>query len=256
MNRRKVQKQFGDNAERYVSSRVHARGASLTQMVRLAQPQSLWLALDVATGGGHSALAIARHVRHVVALDVTFPMLQAARAFARAQEQNNISWVQADGATLPFGDEAFDLITCRVALHHFPDQATAMKEWVRCLKPGGRVVLVDNIGPDDEEANAYVNAFEKLRDPSHVQLFPLSALTAFLENAGFRVLSASHLRKPMLFYPWMERMQVSRPDRERLSQMLWQSVGPARDFLNPQGVAEQTTFELWEGLFLAEKPVP
>ncbi|RUA17141.1 MAG: SAM-dependent methyltransferase [Clostridia bacterium] len=254
MNRKQVQKQFGDNAERYVSSRVHAQGTSLTQMVRLAQPQPHWLVLDVATGGGHAALAIARQVHSVVALDVTLPMLQAARAFTHAQGQHNISWVQADGATLPFGENLFDLITCRVALHHFPDQAAAIKEWARCLKPGGRLMLVDNIGPQDKEANAYINAFEKLRDPSHGHLFPLATLTSFLENAGLQVFTSSYLRKPMLFYPWMERMQVSRPDQERLSRMLWQSAGHARDFLNPQGAAEQTTFELWEGVFMAEKP--
>ncbi len=254
MSQNLVQKQFGDNAERYVASKVHAQGASLIEMVKLAAPQPHWLALDVAPGGGHSALAIARHVRRVIALDITFPMLRAARAFASEQEQRNICWVQGDGERLPFDNARFDLITCRVALHHFPHQAAAIADWARCLKPGGRLVLVDNIGPDDPAANAYINAFEKSRDPSHGRLYPQSEVAEFLERAGLLVISNAHLRKPMGFHAWVRRMQVNATDQQRLIRMLWDSDGDARRFLNPQGTGEETTFDLWEGLFLAQKP--
>lgn len=253
MTRKRVQQQFGANAQRYVSSDVHARGASLSRMVELAAPQSHWLAVDVAPGGGHSALAIAPHVRQVLAVDITWPMLQAARAFTQEQGITNIRWVQGDGARLPLADAQVDLITCRVALHHFSDQAAAIQEWARCLKPGGRLVLVDNIGPDDSEANRYVNRFETLRDPSHGHLYPLSELLHFVDAAGLHVLTHELLHKPMGFYPWMTRMQVTAADQERLSHMLWQSSGPAHAFLNPQGEGESTTFTLWEGIILAGK---
>jgi len=254
MSRKQVQEQFGVNAERYVSSRVHAQGASLDEMVRLAAPQPHWLALDVAPGGGHSALAIARHVRQVVAMDITFPMLQAARAFTRQQGQENIQWVQGDGESLPFEDTQFDLITCRVALHHFPDQAGAIADWARCLKPGGYLMLVDNVGPEDPAASDYINAFEKLRDPSHGRVHSPFGLIRFIEDAGLTLLNADTLRKPMLFHLWMERMSVPRHDRTVLTQMLWESQGAAREFLNPMGKDKETTFDLREGLFLARKP--
>ncbi len=254
MTRRQVQEQFGENAPRYVRSKVHAQGASLTEMVRLADPQPDWLALDVAPGGGHSALAIARHVRLVVAVDITYPMLQAARAFAHGQQQHNIRWVQGDGGQLPFADASFDLVTCRVALHHFPDQPAAIRDWARCLKPGGRLALVDNIGPEDAAANAYVNAFEKLRDPSHGHLYPPNQLARFLEAAGLEITDSFTLRKPMDFHAWMTRMQVSPADREHLTRLLWDSQGAAREFLNPGGDGDATTFDLREGLFLALKP--
>jgi SAM-dependent methyltransferase len=255
MNRLVVQKQFGENAQRYVTSRVHALGASLAEMVRLAQPQPHWLALDVAPGGGHSALAIAPYVRMVVALDVTLPMLQAARTFAQTQDQMNILWAQGDGGRLPFAGRQFDLVTCRVALHHFPHQAAAIADWARVLKPGGRLVLVDNIGPEDEQANRYVNAFEKLRDNSHGKLYPPAVLIAFIEAAGLRLLESLTIQKPMAFHAWMERMQVPDKDRERLTQMLWESGGSARTFLDPQGKGKATTFSLREGIFLAQKPL-
>ena len=248
-----VQQQFGANAAAYVASQVHAQGQSLQRMLALAEPQSHWLALDVAPGGGHSALAVAKHVAAVVALDLTPEMLQAARAYAQSLDQHNLAWVQGDGHELPLPAAAFDLVTCRVALHHFPDQPAAIREWARVLKQGGRLVLVDNIAPDDPEAAAYVNAFEKLRDPSHGWMHPLSELSAFVQASGLRITHEERLVKPMSFPEWMRRMNVSAPDQQRLTGLLWSSQGPARAFLHPQGEGEHTTFNLHEGIIVAHK---
>lgn len=248
-----VQQQFGAHAQAYVRSTVHAHGDSLRRLAELADPQPGWLALDVAPGGGHSALAIARRARQVIALDLTFDMLAAARAFGRSQGLENIVWVQGDGERLPFPAAVFDLITCRVALHHFPHQAAAIGEWARALRPGGRLVLVDNISPDEAEAAAFVNRFEKLRDPSHGWLHPLAGLVGFCQQAGLSILHSERLLKPMGFHAWMERMGVPPADRATLTDMLWGSQGPARDFLDPQGSGDETTFSLHEGVILAEK---
>lgn len=253
MSKTLVQKQFGAHAEAYVHSTVHAQGDSLRRMAELAAPQPDWLALDVAPGGGHSALAIARQARQVIALDITFDMLAAARAFGRSQGLDNLLWVQGDGERLPMPGAVFDLVTCRVALHHFPHQAGAIRDWARVLKPGGRLVLVDNISPDDAAAAAYVNAFEKLRDPSHGWLHTLGELIGFCEQAGLSVEHSERLLKPMQFHPWMERMGVTPDDRARLTELLWSSQGAARDFLNPQGSGSETTFSLHEGVILAVK---
>ncbi|NOX60629.1 MAG: methyltransferase domain-containing protein [Chloroflexi bacterium] len=247
-----VRQQFGANAERYVRSAVHARGQSLERMIALAKPQPHWLALDVASGGGHSALAIARRTRRVVALDITGPMLKAARAFAREQGVDHISWMQGDGQFLPFATAIFDLVTCRVALHHFSDPPAAIRAWARALKPGGRLVLVDNVGPDDRAANAYVNAFEALRDPSHGWMHPLATLVDFVKQAGLRVTHVERLIKPMDFAAWMDRMNVDAETREHLEEMLRSSRGPAREFLNPQGRPPFMTFDLHEGVVAAE----
>lgn len=249
-----VQKQFGANAERYVRSRVHARGQSLQRMLALAEPQPHWVALDVAPGGGHSALAVAPYVRRMVALDLTWSMLQAARRYANEVGEQNVVWVQGDGARLPFAASRFDLLTCRIALHHFPDPASALHDWARVLKPGGRLVLVDNIGPEDAAACAYVNRFEKIRDPSHVGMQPFSRLLALVQDAGLQVQHSERLHKPMSFAAWLDRMQVSAADRVHLNTMLWQSTGAARAFLDPQGAGEATTFSLREGIIVATKP--
>ena len=257
MSRSLVQQQFGANAEKYVQSKVHASGHSLARMVELANPQPHWLALDVAPGGGHSAIAIARYAARVMAIDITRGMLVAARGHAIGLGLDNLVWVQGDGGVLPMRGGTFDLVTCRVALHHFPDQARAIADWARVLKPGGRLVLVDNIGPDDPVANEYVNAFETIRDPSHGWIYPLQSLLDIVQDTGLVVEHSERLTKPMAFYPWMERMQVSTADQQRLTGLLWDSTGPARAFLSPQGDdngdAIEITFNLREAVIMANK---
>ena len=66
-----VEQQFGPNAAAYATSAVHAKGASLPRMVELAAPEKHWVALDVASGAGHTAAAFAPHVARVIAADLT-----------------------------------------------------------------------------------------------------------------------------------------------------------------------------------------
>src|SRR5438067_595275 len=81
----RVQAQFGPAAQSYVHSAGHARGDDLRRLVELARLSGDERVLDIATGGGHTALAFAPHVREVVASDLTPQMLAAAEAFIREQ---------------------------------------------------------------------------------------------------------------------------------------------------------------------------
>src|SRR5262245_47189736 len=91
-----AQETFGAAAQGYVTSAIHAKGADLRRLVELAQPHGDERLLDVATGGGHTALAFAPHVREVIASDLTPRMLAAAEQFIRAQGVTNVSFEQAD----------------------------------------------------------------------------------------------------------------------------------------------------------------
>jgi ubiquinone/menaquinone biosynthesis C-methylase UbiE len=145
-----VREQFGASAQKYVTSSIHAQGASLARIVELTQPQPDWLVLDISTGGGHTALALAPHVRRVVATDWTPEMLAAAEEFIRARGLTNIEFKIADAENLPFGENEFDLVTNRLALHHYPNARRAISEVVRVLKPKGLFALVDNVVPPDK----------------------------------------------------------------------------------------------------------
>ena len=116
-----VQKQFGAAAADYAASAVHASGPSLGRLVALVSPQPHWHVLDVATGAGHTALAFAPLVASVVASDITGEMLAEASKLAAVRRLANVETTRAEAGNLPFPDASFDLVTCRLAAHHFPD---------------------------------------------------------------------------------------------------------------------------------------
>ena len=119
MNQTLVQDQFGKNAAHYLTSKTHAQGKSLERLVTLTAPQASWRMLDVATGGGHVAYTFASHVARVWATDVTQEMLDQVKAEAARRGLANVRVAFAKAEALPFEDESFDLVTCRIAPHHF-----------------------------------------------------------------------------------------------------------------------------------------
>ena len=148
MSQSLVQKQFGAAAADYAASAVHASGPSLARLIAMVRPQPGWQVLDVATGAGHTALALAPLVDRVVASDITDEMLAQTAKLAAARQLRNIETAHAEAGELAFAEASFDLVTCRLAAHHFPDPTAFVAAVWRVLKPGGTFALVDNVGPD------------------------------------------------------------------------------------------------------------
>ena len=262
MSKQKVQQQFGANAAAYATSPVHAKGYSLARLVEITQPQPDWRVLDVATAAGHTAFAFAPHVAHVIASDLTPEMLTVAADLAAEKGLSNVSFEPTDAEALPYEAAAFDLVTCRIAPHHFPDIQQFINEAARVLKPGGLLAVVDNIVPGTHlrgkkarlinEAGNYVNAFEKLRDPSHGRCWSVSEWERGFAQAGFTVQHQELLHKEMEFAPWAARMQVSPEDTIRLKAMLVQAPTAVSDFLTPQISNDRITFRLTELLVVGK----
>ena len=265
MTKTLVQQQFGAHAAAYATSAVHAKGASLGRLVELVQPQSHWRALDIATGAGHTAAAFAPYVAHVIASDITEEMLAEARKLAAAKGLANMEVAAADAEALPFEDARFDLVTSRIAPHHFPDVPQFVREVRRVLKPGGTFALVDNISPDalstpgfsegelGDAATAY-NAFEKLRDPSHGRCLGVSEWGEVIAAAGLEVLHREILPKAMEFAPWAARMDVDAATVVRLRSMLEGGTPALKAFLKPRLEAGGLWFSLDEAVVTARKP--
>jgi ubiquinone/menaquinone biosynthesis C-methylase UbiE len=251
----RVQAQFGAAAEAYVTSDVHARGESLAVLLEEVRPDPRWEALDVATGAGHCALAFAPRVKRVVATDLTREMLDKAARLASQRGVTNLETRPADAEALPFPDGSFDLVTCRLAFHHFPRPQVAASEFARVLKPGGALGLTDNITVLDPEAAAAYNRFEKLRDPSHHEVLPLARLIERIEGAGLHVTSARRLVKGFDFEEWADRQHVSPGDKERLVEML-RRIPPALVPLLSPSFQGKPRFNLWEAVIVARKPAP
>ncbi|HSH40770.1 MAG TPA: class I SAM-dependent methyltransferase, partial [Arenicellales bacterium] len=143
-----VRRQFGASAERYRTSASHARGPSLDRLLALTAAAANGAVLDVATGAGHVAAALAPRSGLVVAADLTREMLDQTAVLCRERSVDNVHLVLESAQALAHPDGAFDLVTCRVAAHHFPSPECFVSESARVLKPGGILALVDNVVPD------------------------------------------------------------------------------------------------------------
>jgi ubiquinone/menaquinone biosynthesis C-methylase UbiE len=216
----KVQAQFGASSDAYATSDIHAKGESLAILLELVQPQPDWQAVDVATGAGHTALAFAPYVAHVIATDLTAEMLAKTAELAAARGLTNVETKPADAEALPFDDASFDLVTCRLAFHHFPNPRQAIAEFARVLKPGSGLGFTDNIVVPDKQAAGYYNAYEKLRDPSHNWVYPLVRLQVMFEEAGLQVEATRELSKEFEFHEWADRQHVSDANKAKLLEMM------------------------------------
>lgn len=204
-----VQAQFGQSAQDYVTSAGHAGGEDLERLVAWGRRRGALRVLDVATGGGHTALAFAGFTPAVIATDLTLPMLAAARGFIRDRGAANVSFLAADVEALPFRDASFGVVTCRIAAHHFPAILPALKEIARVLEPGGAFLLQDILGHDDRELAAFILEVEKRRDPSHVRSLPQREWAAFLKAAGMTVIDEGMVSKVRKWEEWTGRMKMS-----------------------------------------------
>ena len=183
----RVRSQFGPVADQYTISPTHANAEELSRLVALAQPRAADRVLDVATGAGHTALAFAPYVAEVVAYDLTAAMLEEVRRNAERRGLHNVTTLQGTAESLPLEAGSLEIVTVRIAPHHFADAQKAVHEMSRVVKTGGRVLVVDTTVPEDDRLDEEINAIEKWRDPSHVRNYRPSEWHAMLEAAGLAV---------------------------------------------------------------------
>ena len=127
-------------------------------------------ALDSGTGTGALAFALSELVREVVGVDVDPELLDEARK--RSAGKANVEFLEADATALPFADGEFDLAGSLRTLHHLPRPELAVAELVRVTRPGGTLLVVDQVAPIDPLAGLALDRFERARDPSHTRALP------------------------------------------------------------------------------------
>ena len=247
-----VRARFAPVAENYVHSHFHADAQRLQEVLDLSEPRAGDVVLDVATGTGNAALALAPHVRWVVGLDITREMLDTAARVAAERGVTNVTWVLGDACALPFTDESFDLFIARAAPHHFPDLGTALSEAARVLRPGGRAVFIDCSPPP--ETRDVLHAVETGRDPSHVRSYTLEEWTQALEAAGLVVERADRRELDWRFASWMGTMDVPADVAAELEAVVEGVTGVARTQLRPERRAGELWHRYWHALIRALKP--
>jgi SAM-dependent methyltransferase len=161
---------FARTADR-VAALQDERAAELAEHVReFVLPSGDERALDVGTGAGALALALAPLVREVIGVDRVPELLLQARK--RAADSGNVEFVEADATALPFPDASFDLVGTMRTLHHVPRPELVIAELARVTRPGGRVLVVDQIASVDPLEALALDRFERARDASHTRLLP------------------------------------------------------------------------------------
>ena len=239
-------------ADSYRTSSWHSNEAALAHLVEVAKADG-GRALDVATGAGHAALAIAPHVDAVVATDTSQRMLEVTLQEAERRGITNLTTEYADAQDLPFENASFDLVICRTAAHHFSEPPKFLSEAYRVLKPKAKLILVDTTGSEDEEADDLIDTFERMRDPSHVRNYTKHAWQKMAERAGFAVELEETVSKPLNAKEWLERSGTPADTRVELIDMITLSQGWFRQYLSPHGEGDLLTFHLDETTFALRK---
>jgi len=229
-----VVNQFGQNALAYVHSPLHKDGVDLQALINSIENRDNQTALDVATGGGHVANALAPHVDKVTAFDLTPKMLKVAEAFITQNGHTNISFVQGDAEAMPFQTESFDIVTCRIAAHHFPNVDAFVSETYRVLKQGGQFLLDDNVAPENNEADHFYNQIEKLRDKSHHRAWKKTEWMSKVEASGLAIDALFCFDKIFVFDSWCERMGLTSLQKAELTDTIIHSPSYLKKALHIQ----------------------
>jgi SAM-dependent methyltransferase len=189
---------WSQRADAFRESPTHREGPDLDLLVEWCEPGPEVKVLDVATGGGHVARRLREEGCTVITVDPA-PGMQAD--------------VVAPAEHLPFEDGSFDVVTCRIAAHHFPDIRAAVQEMARVSN--SRLVIEDNLfrGEHVEEA-------ERLRDPTHVRCYSEDEWKELVTGCGFEVEQIEHFDRRQSFAAWLDRVDTPPDPAARIRELL------------------------------------
>ncbi len=191
--------------------------------------------LDSGCGTGSFAFALAPNVAEVVGVDTREEYLEAARETA----PGNVRFVQGDAMQLPFGYAQFDLSCTHRVLHHLRRPELAVSELARVTRPGGRILVADQLGSVDPLRSMEMDRFERLRDPSHQRLLPDQDIRGYLDANDLVLLSSEVVSQRIDLEQRLELAGFSEEERVRI-----------------RGAAPASSYEIEVGWYVARKPGP
>lgn len=196
----------------------------LQHLLKFAQLPRDASILDVGTGTGQLALLLAEEgAREVVGIDISPAMLEAAeflRLSANSPAAARVSFRLAPAHTMPFRDERFDIVVCRLLLHHSHKPQVILAELARLLKHGGILVIADLLSADDPVKRATQNAIEEKRNPSHAGVFGAEQVRKLIVNAGFLIEAEQTAIFERELDEWLSDMQTEPGTRTVVKEMI------------------------------------
>jgi len=248
-----AQEQFARQSHRYGRGHVLENVDDVQRALETIQPPPRSKVLDVATGAGHTGLYLASLGHDVTLADIALPMLERAARTA-AERSLTVQTRQHSAEQLPYPDASFELVTCRVAAHHFSSPPDFIREAARVLKPGGWLLLIDGTVEDGQpEAEAWAHEVEKLRDPSHNRLLAPGAWSKLCQAAGLTVrhLDISPFKQPDLNW-YFEAAATSPKNRQKVLDLVANAPESARKLFR-LGKEDGKIIWWWQRLTLASQ---
>jgi ubiquinone/menaquinone biosynthesis C-methylase UbiE len=198
-------------------------GLQQQRAAALAERVQQWLAplrgdervVDVGCGTGAFAGAIAPLVGEVVGVDAEERFLDAARASAPA----GCTFVLGDAEALPFAYGSFDLAGCMRVLHHVRRPELVVAELARVVRPGGSILLVDQLGSVDPLKSMELDRFERARDASHTRLLPDADVRQLLDANDLLVVRNEVVREERDVEAFLDLAGLEGAQREQVRRM-------------------------------------
>ena len=165
---------------------THADQAQLDHLLSYVPEGPNLLFLDLGTGAGYVAMALAQRFASskVIGVDVADTAIRRDTEFALDQGLSNIQFQTFDGVTLPFANGSFDGVFCRYAFHHLPLPLTTLAEIRRTLRNAGKFVFSDAVRSEVDNID-FINKFQSLKNDGHVRMETISDLLKIFEQNGF-----------------------------------------------------------------------
>ncbi|HEX4210860.1 MAG TPA: class I SAM-dependent methyltransferase [Candidatus Binataceae bacterium] len=207
-----VREEFTRQADAYAAAPVITDAERLARLVQAINPHPAARAVEVATGPGYVAMALASRCREVVGLDLTPAPIAIAERISRERGVGNVSFQVGDAERLPFADGAFDIAVCRFAFHHFERPETVLAEMVRVCRNNGTVAIEDLFSSEHLERADYMNRLERLRDHSHTKALTPTGLIAMTRKLGLEIESMYSDRLVVDMENWLEGAQTGQDD--------------------------------------------
>ena len=177
---------FNTLAANYAASEVHRTSPTVDRLHALL-PDAVEAVCDVGSGAGHTGLSFAGKARRIVAVDPAPKMLAEVRRLAGERGVAGVETIEAFAEDVPLDDEAFDVVVCRVAAHHFENVTKAVQEMARLARVGGHVAVIDMEGDEDPDLDELNHDIEVLHDPTHVRSYTARQWQEWFADCGLEV---------------------------------------------------------------------
>jgi SAM-dependent methyltransferase len=205
-----------DPVERRVALQAARHEALAARVVQLLAPfAGDERALDVGCGTGALAYVLAEHVGDVVGVDGSEAYIEAARLNAPP----GCTFTVGDATALPFPYGDFDLVGCLRVLHHVRRPELVVAELARVARPGGRILLADQLGDVDPIRSLELDRFERVRDATHTRLLPDADIRGYVDANDLVVVANEVVREHRDMEQYLDLVGLEGEARERVARM-------------------------------------